>query len=205
MLLDSYILKSSKLGIWKIDENVDELCAMLSHKTTKEERFTKIASENRQKEWLAVRVLLKTLCGEEKTIIYTETGKPLLFDKSHNISISHTKGLVAIFLDTVKEVGIDIEYRSDRAFKLKERFMSKNELATLPPDNPIDKSLIYWSAKETIIKMLDKKDVILAEDLLLEPFRLNNKGTLIGKTSLNKNFNINYKLTESFVLTWCIR
>ncbi len=204
MLFDSYIIETAKLGIWKISENVDELCAMLS--AVNEKKFLAITSENRQKEWLTVRILLKTLCGEEKTIIYTESGKPLLKDNSYNISISHTKGFVAVLLDPIRQVGIDIEYLSDRAFKLKERFMSKKELSSLLPDNPVDKSLIYWSAKETLIKLLDKKDVILSEDLLVEPFILDNKGILIGKaSSTEESFSINYKFTNSFVLTWCIK
>jgi phosphopantetheinyl transferase len=203
MLFESYISEGSKLGIWKIDESVEELCAILSNKSIKEDRFAAITNESRQKEWLAVRVLLKTLCSEEKTIIYTETGKPLLDDKSYNISISHTKNFVAVLIDTRKQVGIDIEYRSDRAFKLKERFMSNEELATLPPGNAVEKSLIYWSAKETMIKMLDKKDVILIEDLLIEPFKLTKEGNLTGK-SPGYTFYINYKLTDLFVLTWCL-
>mgnify|MGYP000016543064 CR=1 FL=1 len=61
-------------------------------------------------EWLAVRVLLYTLSGEEKEIAYHPSGKPYLADASASLSISHTKGYVAVVLGLPgREVGIDIE------------------------------------------------------------------------------------------------
>ena len=70
-------------------------------------RFT---AAHRRLEWLAVRVLLYTLSGEEKEIAYHPSGKPYLADDSASISISHTKGYVAVALGLPgREVGVDIE------------------------------------------------------------------------------------------------
>ena len=69
------------LGIWKSDETTGQLLALLEHLSWYEGELAKF-SENRKHEWLAVRVLLKTLCGEEKEIAYYPSGRPYLKDGS---------------------------------------------------------------------------------------------------------------------------
>ena len=54
------------VGVWKVDETIEQLCAMFHQFSIYEEGFYRFSSDKRKQEWLAVRVLLKTLCGEEK-------------------------------------------------------------------------------------------------------------------------------------------
>lgn len=51
---------------------------------------------------------------EDKEIGYSSEGKPHLTDNSSFISISHTKGYVAVILSSVAPVGIDIEQYGQR-------------------------------------------------------------------------------------------
>ena len=82
----------------------------------------------RKLEWLAVRVLLYTMLGEEKEIHYYSNGGPYLADGSFSISISHTKGYVAVLLsEPGKRVGIDIECYSERVRKVAHKFMREDE------------------------------------------------------------------------------
>ena len=83
---------SYQWGIWKTDETLDNLLAMLPHREAYLEGMQRFTAEHRRLEWLAVRVLLYTLLGEEKEIAYYPSGKPYLADGSASISISHTKG-----------------------------------------------------------------------------------------------------------------
>ena len=104
-----YIESSYKWGIWKTSESLEELLALLPHKEKYEEGIGKFTAISRKLEWLAVRVLLYTMLGEEKEIHYYSNGGPYLADGSFSISISHTKGYVAVLLgEPGKRVGIDI-------------------------------------------------------------------------------------------------
>ncbi len=105
-------IKSESI-IWavrEIHESLGNLFELLQKKELYLPYLSQITSENRKREWLTVRVLLKEMLGEEKEILYTSTGKPYLSDNSYQISISHTKGLVAIALHSKMKVGIDIEH-----------------------------------------------------------------------------------------------
>ena len=71
---------------------------MLPHQEVYREGMRRFTAAHRRLEWLAVRVLLYTLSGEEKEIAYHPSGKPYLADDSASLSISHTKGYVAVVL-----------------------------------------------------------------------------------------------------------
>lgn len=102
-----YTESSYKWGIWKASESLEELLALLPHKEKYEEGIGKFTAVSRKLEWLAVRVLLYTMLGEEKEIHYYSNGGPYLADGSFSISISHTKGYVAVLLsEPGKESGL---------------------------------------------------------------------------------------------------
>ena len=123
-----YIESSYKWGIWKTSESLEELLALLPHKEKYEEGIGKFTAISRKLEWLAVRVLLYTMLGEEKEIHYYSNGGPYLADGSFSISISHTKGYVAVLLgEPGKRVGIDIECYSERVRKVAHKFMREDE------------------------------------------------------------------------------
>lgn len=74
-------------GIWKTEESPEELLAMLPHQEVYREGMRRFTAAHRRLEWLAVRVLLYTLSGEEKEIAYHPSGKPYLADDSASLSI----------------------------------------------------------------------------------------------------------------------
>lgn len=77
-----YTESSYKWGIWKASESLEELLALLPHKEKYEEGIGKFTAVSRKLEWLAVRVLLYTMLGEEKEIHYYSNGGPYLADGS---------------------------------------------------------------------------------------------------------------------------
>lgn len=98
---------------------MEELFALLPHREKYEADIRVFTAESRKLERLAVRVLLYVMLGEEKEIGYHPNGKPYLADSSFSISISHTKGYVAVLLGRPeKEVGIDIEFYGERVRKV---------------------------------------------------------------------------------------
>ena len=67
------------VGVWKIEETIDELRNLFTHFELYEEGLARFTSEKRKLEWLAVRALLKELLGgEEKEIAYHPSGRPYL-------------------------------------------------------------------------------------------------------------------------------
>ena len=97
-LLREYKEIAYQWGIWKTEESTEELLALLPDPERYEQQLTRFSSPHRKLEWLSVRVLLYQLLGEEKIIEYAPSGKPRLADSSYFISISHTRGYVAVIL-----------------------------------------------------------------------------------------------------------
>lgn len=78
-------------------------------------------------------------------------GKPYIKGGGAQFSVSHTKGAVCVAVsDGETEIGVDIERRDRRiSDKLKERTLSKNELAEVSTDEDF---LRMWVQKEAFLK-----------------------------------------------------
>jgi 4'-phosphopantetheinyl transferase EntD len=186
-----------------------ELLAQLNRKAWYEPALAKM-SVHRQREWLSVRVLLKNLLGEEKQILYTDSGKPYLADASYHLSISHTKGYAAVIVDENDPVAIDIEHISPRVERIRSRFMSPEEEAHLSAIHPVVHLLLHWSTKETLYKYLNEKDINFQSQLHIPPFE-----PLFGqwdeftaqetKTVRQELLPVRYFVAEDYVLTLCHR
>ena len=98
-------------AVWKMEEPLEVLLALLPdvRRAFCEQELHRFVSERRKMEWLSVRVLLYSMLQEDKEIGYSLEGKPYLTDHSFFISISHTKGYVAVMLASFTPAGIDIE------------------------------------------------------------------------------------------------
>ncbi len=77
-------------------------------------------------EWLSVRVLLYSMLQEDKEIGYSPEGN-LISQIILFISISHTKGYVAVMLASSVPVGIDIEQYAQRVHKVCDRYVRPDE------------------------------------------------------------------------------
>ena len=219
--------KSPIMGIWKITETWQDMSESFKDNESYFRDVSKIQSDKRKQEWLAVRLLLKHLYGPELHIDYHENGAPVLRNSLYNISISHTKGFAAVILSKHKNPGIDIEYHSDRAWRLREKYLGENELEMfdLKPgsshNNPLADNMaynsdsdlyvlaklstLYWCAKETAFKALQQTEVDFINHLHILPFTLSDRGTLFlkeTKTTDQQVFNINYLITEDYIITW---
>lgn len=191
-------------GVWKTDESVDELLDRLANKEVYEPFLQNIRTENRKKEWLAVRVLLKELLCEETPIAYHANGAPYLPEKDLHISISHTKGYVAVILSPSHPGGIDIEYKGDRIIKVRDRFLSEEENACIDPLHEKEHLLIHWCAKETLFKMIGQENVDFIEHLHIAPFSYKERGSLAASESRSEqgaSFILQYFVFNDFIVT----
>jgi 4'-phosphopantetheinyl transferase len=127
--------------------------------------FNKLKTSDRKAEWLAGRMAVKKLIKEipkykSRTyqsieLVPDKLGKPK-FEKLH-LSISHIKNLVVAEVDEKSPVGVDIE--KVRKFKkfVEDAFLTNKEksfIATLPKNKQLVFKTVFWSLKESYLKML---------------------------------------------------
>ena len=196
-------LDGTLIGIWKIEETEEEFLQLFNKQEAVLQQIREVSNPVKRCEKLAVRALFKLLAGEEKTIVYMPSGKPALLDRSFNISVSHTKGYAAVALHKHRIVGIDIEAISDRAHRINHRFMNIKEREALDKGNEPVVSLLHWSAKETVYKLLSREGVDFEKDILIRPFELkdNKLNALESHTPERKEFTIYFEITPDYVLT----
>ncbi|WP_455628296.1 4'-phosphopantetheinyl transferase family protein [Parabacteroides chinchillae] len=195
------------LGVWQISESSDKLLSMLPDLSGSLSFLQSIRAEHRKQERLASRVLLKELLEKEAVIDYFPNGAPFLPDIPLHISISHTKGYAAVLLQESPAAGVDIEYRSDRVCKIRNRFMNQEEEEAIDLNHEIEHLLIYWCAKETLFKMIGQEDVDFCRHLHVKPFLYAESGTFVvqeTRTQENAFFKLGYSVTPGFVLTWSL-
>ena len=114
------------VGIWKMEETTEEMWSLLQHKAWYLPEFSRLKAEQRQKEWLATRLLLKEMLGHEAIIHHHPSGAPYLPDaEQKQISISHTKDFVAIMLTDATQMagiesntGLNVSGKSEAGFSM---------------------------------------------------------------------------------------
>lgn len=193
-------------AVWKLEETLEELLSLLPNSGKYKQEVEKFSSVYRRLEWCAVRVLLYTMLGVEKEIRYQENGKPYLADKSFSLSISHTKGYVAVILGGInKEVGIDIEQYAERVRKVAHKFVRDDELPGTYEGTDTWGLLLHWSAKEAVYKCLNIDSVDFREHLYICPFVVCSEGVfevVECRTTECCHFFVHYRLFTDFVLTY---
>lgn len=195
------------MGVWQMNESPEVLLAMLERKEDYLPFLETLHTDKRKQEWLASRVLLKELLGREARIAYRTTGAPYLPDVSLSISISHTKGYVAVLLSHQPAAGIDIEHRSDRILKIRSRFLAPDEERNVINQTyEVECLLVCWCAKETLFKLIGQENVDFCRHLHVLPFTYSPLGgnftATESRTSLGTSFVLQYLVTPWFVLTY---
>lgn len=207
-----------RVVVWHVTEEYEELLSMLPDAdSVQNEAEQQFSSEFRRVEWTAVRVLLYTVLDRQVHINYNDQGAPLLPDyEGLHISISHTKGFVAIALSESDVVGVDVEQierldttnqfddkeKMPRVEKVRSRFMGNDEYA-----ETIVGMLLHWSAKETVFKVLGREGVDFHDDLKVQPFdETQYEGDLqLDDLKEDDTYSIYYKVFDDFVLTYTKR
>jgi len=193
------------VAVWKVDETVEQLCSMFHQFSIYEESFARFSAEKRKQEWLAVRVLLKEILGEEKRIAYLPSGKPYLEDGSMHVSFSHTHGYVAVALHPSAEVGVDIEQYGTRVRRVASRFIREDEKVSIASGDEIVGLLLHWSAKETMFKLMDDQGVDFIDHLHILPFQQAESGTFEAceyRSGKGMGFHVHYDTHPDYVLTF---
>ena len=142
------------------------------------ERFFSFTNVNRQREFVATRILRHRLFGFQH-IHYDEHGAPYIEDEGF-ISISHAPSTVGIALSKDFKIGLDLEPQRNKAKKLFTKFLSDNEIEKLDVTSE-EEMTTAWSLKEVLYKLAGRKQIIFKTDLLIQKESLNKwTGTIIN-------------------------
>ena len=198
-LKDFLINNSTKIILWKVIPG--ELSE--THLSKHDKDLLKIRTGKNSKEYfLAVRKLLENE-DPEFSIHYDLNGKPFL-NKHKGISISHSNEIVAIGISNEKDFGIDIQYKTDKIFKIKNKFLSKIESKFLGKTDDIELLTKLWSAKESIFKALGKEGVSFSNDLEINI--TNNKDLFRAgyykKDNIKIKFDLDFLFIEEYIICY---
>lgn len=194
--------KQSGWAIWFITETKEELDSL-----SPEVCPIEIISAQKKLEWLAGRMLIKTLvehCGLDYHGLHKdEFGKPFLKEHAHHISLTHSFPYVAAQIDSRQSVGIDLEQPKEKLLKVATRVMADYELADAGQD--ILKHCVYWCAKEALYKVYGKRGLIFSNHLNIEPFTLKHAGELKGRIAdhgIELKVELYYSIQPEYVLVY---
>ena len=189
------INETTRLGIWKIEETEE---FFLSNVPLQRE----VTHPHKRLQHLAGRFLLQFLFPDfpYELIRIADTLKPYLPDEQYHFSISHCGDYAAAIVSSNQRVGIDIEIPSGKVEKIKEKFLSKEEISN---QNPKLLTLL-WSAKESVFKWYGNGKVDFRRHIQLQKNNDSNEtiNCLFGKT--NQLLSIHYRPFEHLVLAWVI-
>ena len=196
-LKDFLINNSTKIILWKIiPGELNE-----THLSEDDKSLLKIRKGKNSKEYfLAVRKLLENE-DPELNIDYDSKGKPFL-NKQKGISVSHSNEMVAIGISNETYFGIDIQHKTDKIFKIKSKFLSKNEGKFLGKTDNMEFLIKVWSAKESIFKALGKEGVSFSNDIEIDT--INDKDLFRAgyykKDNIKIKFDLDFLFIEEYII-----
>ncbi len=191
-------------ALWRITEDEQVLSQSLQGI---EPIADTITNKNKRLEWLAGRVLVKDLFNSMglsfQGITKDQYGKPSPRGYDYHLSLSHSFPFVATLVDKSGPVGIDLEQPKDKLLRIAHRILNSQEQNDAGDD--IVKHCVYWCAKEALIKIHGKKDLVLASNLRVDPFELKPEGDINGRillSNLDSLIPLYYKVFPSFVMVF---
>jgi len=191
-------------GIWKITEDEQSL---LNQVIDYESISEMITHPEKRLEFIAGRVLarnlLEALGKPFEGVVKDVFGKPFYKQNTFQLSLSHSYPYVAALADVNQSVGIDLEQVKKKLLKIGPRVLHISEQHDAGSDEI--KHCIYWCAKEALVKIYGKKDLVFSQHLLIHPFKLEKEGQLIGKIVVDEtetNIHLQYFVYDSFVVVF---
>jgi 4'-phosphopantetheinyl transferase EntD len=198
---DIQLSSMTRIMVWEIKETIDFLKSELDLSDLSKKKLSKKKSEIHQKQFLAVRNILKLLSIHDSDIGYDVDGKP--FINFGYLSTSHSKEYVVVIISD-ENVGVDIESNSDKCFRIIQKFLGTENEFPMKIDWKI--AQVIWNMKESLFKMMDFKEIDFKENFIVIPFSLNENQTKIWfvKNELSRVYNANYFINKNYSFAYII-
>ncbi len=204
-----HIDEDTSIGLWRIAETPDELAQQLQLKEHEFKLLRSLSKEKRNLHWLATRVLLRKMLNTSEYIDCQadENGKPILINHPHHISLSHSYDYAAVMVSKTKKVGIDIEIIKDKIERVKNKFMSSEELDFISQKNGIEHLYICWCAKEALYKLNGKKETSFKDHIHLAAFDYAEMGELnaqIDKKNTKDAYKVKFRKFDDYMMGYVV-
>lgn len=182
LLTKETIHEHARWALWHICEDEEALLKAAPFTAQELEELQQLKVPQRRMEWLASRVLLKML-AEEQGIHRPQVqkdgfGKPFIAHATLQVSLSHAFPYAAAIIHRRQPVGIDIEHSRQQLLRIRHKFLHPEELSRAGED--LQLLGVYWSAKEALYKLYGRKALLFGEQIRIEPFKLQQSGSLQG-------------------------
>ena len=171
----SYIKNTSQFNL--IIESIETLCS------THFSRTEYLQKTKREREIEAKENLIQYLYPKSH-LYYNSYGAPKL-SNGKAVSLSHSEELLA-FISANKLAAIDIEPINPKAYRVKHKFLSKEEV-NLAKDDEI--ATLMWCTKECLYKIHQKGKLIFNEDLKIHSISKKQ----LECSLLDKKYTLNYE------------
>ena len=151
---------SSRLFI----ENIDSEEVLRERVSSEDIAFVEnFSNQGRRCEALAWRAIVRRELGDAVQISYDEYGAPQIDVEGKFISVSHSRGVVAVLLSDT-QCAVDIEQIERDFGKVASRYLSESEREIAEKYNLFAE---MWCAKETLYKYYKKGALDLVRDLTI--------------------------------------
>jgi 4'-phosphopantetheinyl transferase len=192
--------------VWKNTETLEQLRSATQLKEVCQNRLDGMKSEQHQKGFLGVRMLLQHAGYTDFDLFYDANGKPHLKD-GKNISITHSYAFSAIVISS-RQIGIDMELQREKVKLIANKFIDA-EFGFLEPNDPTDflrRLIVIWGVKEAVYKMISRPGMSFKQNIHVFPFVIED-----GKGETYYNFEgVSVKVPfyfmelEGFTLVYCL-
>ena len=200
---DINLSPKTRVVIWEISESIQDLKSKVVLSEYSIKLLNQKKSEIQKKQFLAIRNIFKLLSIEDNEVKYDQVGKPI-FSQNKILSISHS-GNYATVITSDNPVGIDIEKISDKAMKIKQKFLHIELNYPLELNNKI--SLVYWNIKESIYKAVGIKGIDFKKNILALPLDINAskcKSWYVNNDDIY-SFETYFRISKNYTLAFVIK
>ena len=201
-LKEVIVKKNIRILIWKIDEKLSDLKALILLTEDQKRELKKRNPISNKKQYLASRKLIRMAETNELNNNFYES---LSLKKNLYYSISHTMKFAVLGIGFQK-IGVDIESYRPKILNIKSKFINIKESYFMKSDD-IKVITRLWTCKEAIYKCIFKNKLSFKKDIVLEKFDMRAKygrgevylkGKIIPINLHFSNFE-NHQLTMSYL------
>jgi phosphopantetheinyl transferase len=194
------INETTRLGIWKIEESEE---FFLGNVPLQQE----VTHPHKRLQHLAGRFLLQFLFPgfPYELIKIADTHKPYLANEQYHFSISHCGDYAAAIVSSDQRVGVDIEITSEKAERIKHKFLSQNEqlIFSLSSPNP-QITTVLWSAKESVFKWYGQGSVDFRKHIQLTGIDKTDESIVCQFAKTKQELIIHYHDLDHLILAWIV-
>lgn len=196
----------TRLLIWKNTESVEEFLKHVKLKDVCVSRLDSMKSEQHQKGFLGVRMLMQEIGYSDFDLYYDADGKPHLKD-GMNISITHSYAFSAIIVSTY-DIGIDMELQREKVITIANKFIEP-EFAYLDPTHLagyMQQLIVIWGVKEAVYKMISRAGLSFKQNIYVFPFDMEEKQGMasVRFEDINESYPFFFEQVEDFTLVYCL-